>query len=90
MKSLIIIWIVAGVAVVGSIVYMNRTINSMVGEIQSDTLYVRQESDLQVSNGQPTLSITEPSDLQPALGYKVLNNTVNPEMVSQTNLKVAQ
>jgi len=37
---------------------------------------------------QQWIDITEPNDLQPALGYKVLQNTVNPENITTTKLEM--
>lgn len=81
MKTLVIIWVVAGIVVVGSIVYMNRTINSLAREIQSDTLYVRQDSDLYVTNNYGNQLTARMNVLQPMVADNYYQFAYNAQPV---------
>lgn len=74
-KSVLIIWVVAGLVVLGAVLYINHEVNAMiksVGVVDNSPTELR-VVDHTTSNVEPQLQADGgDTDIQPALGYKAL------------------
>lgn len=84
MKTLIVIWVAALLSGVGTIGYINSSVDQLIIKqadcfIQCPNVNVQPAvNTVQVTSTKPLQSANESSDIQPVLGYKALYwNTVN-------------
>ncbi len=76
MKSLIVLWVLILLALILGFWWINRAIDQDIRKTQLNSSYVCcvGDFDVYVTSGPDLIPISEPFDIQPAMGYKVLFN----------------